>query len=413
MNPLFPRDLFIPDGEAHVMPDGRLYVYGSMDVSGNMGYCSGQYHVLSTDDPDLEHWVDHGVAFDNSPQCLGPVYAADTLLYAPDALYINGKCYLYYCTSTGAEGVAVSDSPAGPFGDSRHVAGASGTGIDPAVFQDDDGSVYYFWGQFSLCGAKMQPDFASIDVSTLRTDILTEHQHGFHEGASLRKYNGKYYLVYTSTKRGSARCLAWAVADAPLGPYREGGVLVDNTGCDPQSWNDHGSIECFHGQWYVFYHRSSQNSQFCRRLCAEKIFFDANGELSEVPMTCSPAGPLDAFAFVDGGRASRVGGGYIMPEQDGMEKLTGFPDSTSTVWPSWAEFRSLDFGVGAKQLRVTACGKGSLWFVTEDDHRIACVDIDAAEFTRYTVPVAQISGEHTLWIRFYGANMQLKGFEFV
>ena len=196
MNPLFDRKLFVPDGEAHVMPDGRLYVYGSIDISGSKTYCGEYYHVVSTDDPKLENWVDHGVSFATTPEYVGDLYAPGTHLYAPDALHKDGKYYLYYCTSTGAEGVAVSDSPAGPFGDSRPVKGVDGSGIDPAVFVDDDGSVYYLWGQFTLSGAKLNADMASIDESTLQTDILTEEEHGFHEGASLRKYTGKYYLLH-------------------------------------------------------------------------------------------------------------------------------------------------------------------------------------------------------------------------
>ena len=67
MNPLFDRKLFVPDGEAHVMPDGRLYVYGSIDISGSKTYCGEYYHVVSTDDPKLENWVDHGVSFATTP----------------------------------------------------------------------------------------------------------------------------------------------------------------------------------------------------------------------------------------------------------------------------------------------------------------------------------------------------------
>ena len=61
MNPALPRNHFVPDGEAHKMPDGRLYVYGSYDVSGAQTYCSDVLHVFSTD--DMAHWTDHGVAF--------------------------------------------------------------------------------------------------------------------------------------------------------------------------------------------------------------------------------------------------------------------------------------------------------------------------------------------------------------
>ena len=91
MNPLFDRKLFVPDGEAHVMPDGRLYVYGSIDISGSKTYCGEYYHVVSTDDPKLENWVDHGVSFATTPEYVGDLYAPGTHLYAPDALHKDGK----------------------------------------------------------------------------------------------------------------------------------------------------------------------------------------------------------------------------------------------------------------------------------------------------------------------------------
>ena len=146
---------------------------------------------------------------------------------------------------------------------------------------DDDGEVYYLWGQFNLRGAKLTKDM-QIDESTLETAILTEQEHGFHEGASLRKRNGKYYLVYTDISRGKATCLSYAIADKPLGPYRKGGVIIDNIYCDPSTWNNHGSIEEFCGQWYVFYHRSSQNTIVNRRVCAEPVYFNEDGTINEV-----------------------------------------------------------------------------------------------------------------------------------
>ncbi len=410
MNPLFDRKLFVPDGEAHVMPDGRLYVYGSIDISGSKTYCGEYYHVVSTDDPKLENWVDHGVSFATTPEFVGDLYAPGTHLYAPDALHKDGKYYLYYCTSTGAEGVAVSDSPAGPFGDPRPVKGVDGSGIDPAVFVDDDGSVYYLWGQFTLSGAKLNADMASIDESTLQTDILTEEEHGFHEGASLRKYNGKYYLAYTSVERGTACCISYAMADSPLGPYKKCGVIVDNTGCDPQSWNDHGSMECFNGQWYVFYHRSSQYTLCNRRMCAEKIFFDENGLIREVPMTSGgPAGDISAFAPIDGGMACRVAGCCILPDDGGVEKLVSVEGIHT--WRRWAKFGPVDFGAGAKKLTVQASGRGTLIFAVENSRELLRVAVHADDFAEYTADLTgEATGSHLLWVRFEGEDLAVRGF---
>ena len=284
MNPALPLNCFVPDAEAHVMPDGRLYVYGSWDIADNTDYCSDVYHVFSTD--DMKTWTDHGVSY----------RYGDQILFAPDCAYKDGKYYLYACMPGGREVTAVSSTPYGPFMDTKTLNYADGRGIDPSVFVDDDGQAYYFWGQFSLCGAKLNRDMRSIDETSVVHDILTEEEHGFHEGSSIRKINKRYYLVYTDITRGRATCLAYAISDHPLGPYKRMGVIIDNTYCDPSSWNNHGSIEMFKGQLYVFYHRSSRNSRYSRRLCIEKLNLLPDGSITEAEMTTNGASePIDAL----------------------------------------------------------------------------------------------------------------------
>ena len=414
MNPLFDRKLFVPDGEAHVMPDGRLYVYGSLDIGGAQTYCSDRYHVLSTDDPRLERWVDHGVSFRADAAHLGGMARPGMSLYAPDAACINGKYCLFFCTDGGGEGVAFSDGPAGPFTDAHPIAGADGDGIDPAVFADDDGSVYYFWGQFRLRGARLKPDLSGIEPETLQPCLLSDEEHSFHEGSSLRKYNGKYYLLYTSVERGSAHCLSYAVADAPLGPYRKGGVVIDNTGCDPASWNDHGSIECFGGQWYVFYHRSSQNGIFSRRMCAEPIFFDENGGIREVSMTTGGgSGAVDARTLLDGGRACRMSDAVcILPDAGGVEQLTWGRPVHGGGWPRWAQFGPLCFDEALCRVTVWAKGSGTLQLCVEGMQPLAELPVDSADFVPVTVPCAPVTGVHSLWVRFAGDSLAVRSLQF-
>ena len=69
----------------------------------------------------------------------------------------------------------------------------------------------------------------------------------------------------------------------------------------------HGSIEEFHGQWYVFYHRSSGNCRANRRLCVEKICFNDDGTIDEVRMTSQGAGePFAPGEAIEGWRACEV-----------------------------------------------------------------------------------------------------------
>lgn len=408
MNPLFDHRLFIPDGEAHVMRDGRLYVYGSMDVENRQDYCSTDYHVLSTDDPRLERWTDHGVSFSSRTDPFLRDERNSPVLYAPDALEKDGKYYLYYCTSDGGEAVAVSEKPSGPFVTLAEIDLGEYGGIDPAVFRDDDGSVYYYWGQFYLCGAKLRDDMTSIDWSTFTFPLLTETEHGFHEGSSVRKYRGRYYLLYTDISRGRATCISYAVSDSPLGPFRKGGVIIDNALCDPETWNNHGSMEAFCGQWYVFYHRSSRGSRFSRRLCAEKIFFDENGVIREVPQTS--AGGSEAIApglRVPAYAACRMMGSCRLVTEGGEEILRS--EGGTPNRPNWAEFRPVSFeGVSGISLRVR--GKGTVRLCSNDHRLLAVWNVCEDSFTELRAPVSADLQADSIWITFEGNELALLDF---
>lgn len=324
-NPILPLDVHIPDSEGHVMPDGKLYVYGSYDTLEDV-YCSEEYHVVST--PDMKHWTIHGKALEGkdapwfndpgAPKYPGIDWSHPTpfilknmlergesaddikaaferdadqpkppLLFAPDCLERNGKYYLYFCMPDDSEGVAVSDKPEGPF---KVVTQLPIGGIDPAIFIDDDGQAYLYWGQLFSHGVKLNEDMASLDREAIVDNLVTEEEHFFHEGSSMRKIGDTYYYVYADMERGKPTSLGYSTSKSPLGPFTYRGIIIDNSGCDPESWNNHGSIEYVGGQWYIFYHRCSRGTQLHRRLCIEKITVNEDGSIPEVKMTSQGVG---------------------------------------------------------------------------------------------------------------------------
>lgn len=412
MNPILPRKYHVPDVEAHVMPDGRLYLYGSLDISGSSSYCCNEYRVFSTSSPKLDDWVDHGISFRNTKEEPGVPWQPGVSLYAPDAIYANGKYYLFFCGESAYEGVAESDRPEGPFKSARPIRIADRDSIDPAIFLDDDGELYYLWGQFNLRVAKLTKDM-QIDESTLVNAILTEQEHGFHEGASLRKRNGKYYIVYTDISRGKATCLSYAMADHPLGPYKKGGVIIDNIYCDPSTWNNHGSIEEFYGQWYVFYHRSSQNTIVNRRVCVEPISFNEDGTINEVCMTSQGASdPINAFDTIDASIACRLkGNAYIKSVSEDKEILANCGGGNWTY--DWAEYKYLNFCMGARGFAISASGKGKILVMTENRNILGSVNIDSEDFRDYKCNINTIEGIKPIWLLFDGRNMQVETFAFL
>ena len=315
MNPYLPLDCYIPDGEPHVFGD-RVYVYGSQDVFGREDYCDTKYRVFSAPVHDLQHWTDHGISFSvRGPDTALP--GNEKPLYAPDVVEKDGIYYLFFCLSDGYEGVAVSARPEGPFTDPVQLYyppdvndGKPLCHIDPAVFRDDDGQVYLYWGQVHAQAARLTPDLRHIQPGTYQWGIIDEERHFFHEGSSVRKRNGIYYYIYCSIRTGRATSMDYATSDSPLGPFTYRGTIVENADCDPCSWNIHGSITEIDGQWYVFYHRSSNHSYFARRACVERITFEEDGSIRPVVgtsmgfETCLPAGrilPAPALCSLKGG----------------------------------------------------------------------------------------------------------------
>ena len=345
MNPILPREYFIPDVEAHQWEkNGPIYLYGSKDELGVQDYCSSEYQVFSS--LDLEHWTEHGTSFAAQSAEHGTTWVEGNL-YAPDCLEKDGKYYLYFCSASNQEGVAVSDSPCGPFTGAEPIPLMDGDAIDPAVFTDDDGRAYVYWGQKDLRAAQLHENRRELLPETLNRSLLNEEEHGFHEGPSLRKRDGIYYLSYTDTSRGKATCIGYATSRSPLGPFEKRGILIDNDGCDPESWNNHGSLAQLGEDWYIFYHRSSNGGKFHRRVCVERVSFDENGLIAEAEMTSQGTQPpLPATTELLAQHACLLhGAGCIRSGAEG-DYLHGFGRG------GWACFRYLDFSGKLTSCRV-------------------------------------------------------------
>ena len=402
-NPIVPPGVFLADPEGHQWKDGKLYLYVSRDENPDY-YCSTRYDLLSTS--DLKNWTIHERAFASE----GPddrVPYSDAALYAPDAAYRDGKYYLYYCMpDVHAEGVAVSDFPVGPFRDGRPVLHAQG--IDPAVFIDDDGQAYYYWGQFAAKGAKLKDNMVEIDPASVTDSLVTEKDHFFHEGSSMRKRNGIYYMVYSHLRKGRPTCIGYSMSRSPLGPFRYGGVIVDNAGCDPESWNNHGSICEFDGNWYVLYHRTTNGARSMRKVCIEPITFNEDGTINEVEMTSQGAGdPLDAFSRIGAERACLMWGNTrIRTHASGREELGGIRDG------DYAVYRYLDFGEGAGAFSVdvtpVAGGRIEVWIDNLWTPPVAVVDVpQGAQGKTVTLKASEmgrVEGVHALILRFTGTG---------
>lgn len=366
-NPYLPKWEYIPDGEPRVFGD-RIYVYGSHDAAGSDKFCDYVLKCWSAPLNHLDRWVCHGDIFHTRAD---RDHAADTSwtkeqneLYAPDVVEKDGKYYLY-AYIVGAIGcVAESDRPEGPFSllaqyqyTVPDAVCCNGWFIDPGVLVDDDGRVYLYCGYERSFMAEINPEnmYEIIDGSCVEHIIpcnsageepeksaksanpptvpgmpvadsygFTEPDSLFFEACSPRKINGVYYLIY-SPKRGSR--LAYATADAPTGPFTYRGYIVDN-GVDYPGGNDHGSVACIGGQWYIFYHRMTNGTIMSRRACAEKIDFLPDGTIVPVEMTSLGfEEALSPYGIMPAETACVLKGGAFVTEHNVFERVvTGIRD---------------------------------------------------------------------------------------
>ena len=389
-NPISPMGIYIADPTARVWEDGKLYVYGSRDESTNY-YCSSNYHVMSTS--NLKNWTLHPYSFRNNET-----------LYAPDAWYKDGQYYLYYDTPNGNEYVAVSNSPTGPFKDGVQIEGAKQ--IDPNIFIDDDGQAYYFWGQFSAKGAKMNPDLKTLDWSTYVDGIVTEKDHYFHEGSFVFKKGEYYYFTYADISQNHRpTSIGYAMSKSPLGPYEYKGIIINNAGCDPKTWNNHGCIVQFGNQWYVLYHRSTHGSSAMRKACIEPIEFNPDGTINEVEMTSQGAGaPLDAFKTIYAAQTCWMNGNARirgMQNNPLKEELGAIRNNDIAVW------KYLDFDTGANQMSIEVKSDlGGEIIVRADSPNgniLGTFTIPTnTDWKVYETTIKTISGVHALWMEWKG-----------
>lgn len=345
MNPFLPLTEYIPDGEPHVFGD-RVYLYGSHDKANSDRFCVQDYTIWSAPVNDLTNWTCHGVTYRKSQDPRSkPGKEVD--LYAPDCVRGNdGRYYLYYCAmgpntkNFGPMSVAVSDDPVGPFEYLGDIQYPDGTPLlkyltnDPAVL-NDGGRIwlYYGWGlardfrsrllaslynfvQSKLFGRSIaeikatKPSILSCAVLELEADMRTVktepkavldskttapknselYHHAFYEAPSIRKIGDTYYLVYSS---GENNELAYATSRCPDRGFTYRGVIVSNSDLGyggnktpkAPAGTIHGGIEEINGQWYVFYHRCTNNTDFSRQACAEPISILPDGSIPQVEIT--------------------------------------------------------------------------------------------------------------------------------
>ncbi|KPK82698.1 MAG: hypothetical protein AMS27_14275 [Bacteroides sp. SM23_62_1] len=291
-NPIITH-MYTADPSARVFND-TLYLYPSHDRDSAIWWDMVDWHVFSS--TDMKHWTDHGVALS-----LSEITWAEKYAWAPDCNYKNGRYYFYYPTDQDYIGVAVGDSPTGPFADplgkpliSRETPGVKATRdlIDPCIFVDDDGQAYLFFGQNDVNVVELNDDMISFDDSVQ----IVEGTDHFFEAVWVHKRNGIYYISYSGMGK-----IIYGMSDNPLGPYTYKGEILDTV----NSGTNHHSIVEYKGTWYFFYHNADLSlknirdesekekySQFRRSVCVEYLYYNEDGTIKKISQTKGGVKPV-------------------------------------------------------------------------------------------------------------------------
>ena len=293
---------------APLVHEGTLYLYTGHDEDDapDNRYRMHDYRCFST--TDMVNWTDHGAVLDirkvfnwsggdaNAAQCI----------------YRNGKFYYYVSTGNTkgpggvALGIAVSDSPFGPFrdalghalvtNDQTRYARHGWDDLDPTVFVDDDGRAFLYWGNNACYFAELNEDMISLkgDISFVP---LSEETFGpdFEEAPWVYKRDGLYYLVYAS---GLPESIRYATGNSPSGPWAHRGLIMDRPRQKGLGTN-HPAVIDFKGNSYLFYHTAALPGGGDKRrcVCVEPFLYNEDGSIPKIEY--SNAGVVKGVAKLD------------------------------------------------------------------------------------------------------------------
>ncbi|WP_152600193.1 glycoside hydrolase family 43 protein [Cellvibrio mixtus] len=254
---------------------------------------------------DLVNWTRHERVLD-----IKEVSWAAYAVWAPSTIFANGKYYLFFSANNvlndnqpGGIGVAVSDTPTGPFRDAlgKPLINKIHNGaqpIDQMVFRDDDGQFYIYYGGWKHCNvAKLSKDLLSLepfDDGEFFKEITPAKE--YVEGSFMVKRNGIYYLMWSEGEWTAADySVAYAMAKSPLGPFKRIGKILQQD-LTIAKGAGHNSVVNIPGtdDWYIVYHRRPLNTNDGnhRELAIEHLYFNADGTIKPVVMTNEGIAPV-------------------------------------------------------------------------------------------------------------------------
>ncbi len=287
-NPII-KDVFTAD-PAPLVHNNTVYLYVGHDTASVDAKTYKMPGWLVYSSTDMINWKSHGTCL-KTTDFKWSAYAAN----AAHCIERNGKFYWYISTIHKADsnskggvgiGVAVSDSPTGPFKDAIGKAlitndmttdmKHSWDDLDPAVYIDDNGQAYMFWGNGSCKWVKLKENMIEVDGP-----IHTFTPKNYTEAPWIYKSKGLYYLLYAAHFPESVE---YCTSESIEGPWVHKGVVQDTV---PNSTTTHPGIIDFKGKTYYFYHNGvlSTGGNYRRSVCVDYLHFKPDGNIQKVVQT--------------------------------------------------------------------------------------------------------------------------------
>ncbi|MGY0036684.1 glycoside hydrolase family 43 protein [Pedobacter sp. NJ-S-72] len=284
-NPII-TDKYTADPSAMVYRN-KVYLYAGHDEApaGQERYVMNEWLVYSS--ANMIDWTSHPVPL--KPKDFA---WASGDAWASQVVERNGKFYWYAAVEHGsvkgkAIGVAVADSPLGPFKDARGSAlitndmttetKISWDDIDPSIFIDDDGQAYLFWGNTQCYYIKLKANMIEQEGEIKKINLPN-----YTEAPWIHKYKGWYYLSYAYQ---FPEKIAYAMSRKITGPWVFKGILNEVAG---NSNTNHQAIIDFKGKSYFIYHNGAipiAGGSFRRSVCIDRLYYNSDGTMKRIQMT--------------------------------------------------------------------------------------------------------------------------------
>lgn len=276
------------------------YLYTTSD--GFAGWSGTKFRVFSS--KNLVDWKDEGVIL-NCESGKDVKWAVGSA-WAPSIEEKNGKYYFYFCAKdTKGDshiGVAVADSPTGPFvaedeplmtvAICQKYGVSMGQAIDPSIFTDEDGTSYMLFGNGAAAIVKLNDDMISCDYTTLKnyTNVTD-----FREAITVTKRDGVYHFTWSCDDTGSANYhVNYGTSDSIYGPIKNRGTILEKDAENDILGTGHHSILQIPGEdeYYIVYHRFytplgsfTDGTGHHRQTCIDKLTFSSRGYMEKVTPT--------------------------------------------------------------------------------------------------------------------------------